>query len=109
MAFDGLPPYSLGEPDVLAFVVIPLLLVALFVWGVATAWRRAGSTTSGIRFATISSAVGAMVWLAFTWGLAAAGVLMQWDRTPPPFMGLVVGMVVLAFSIAFSRVGGRLA
>jgi hypothetical protein len=103
-----LPPYDLREPAVLAFVLIPLVLVFLFIWGVGFAWRRAASESS-MRFAIVATACAAGIWLPLTLGLAASGVFAQWDRVPPPFMGLVASVVVIASSIAFSRVGERLA
>jgi hypothetical protein len=44
-----------------------------------------------------------------SWVAAASGVLRQWQATPPPFMILVVGIVALAMTIAFTSYGRRLA
>ena len=40
------PAYQLTEPAVAAFVLIPLVLLAILVWGIATVWRRAGAELS---------------------------------------------------------------
>ena len=41
-----MPPYSLADPPVLAFVVLPAAIAILFVWGTAAAWRRTGHAAS---------------------------------------------------------------
>jgi len=46
--------------------------------------------------------------MAVTWIAAASGVLADFARTPPPFAFLVLAVIVLAFVIAFSRLGTRL-
>jgi hypothetical protein len=104
-----LPDYSLLEPSVLTFVVIPIVLVVLFTWAVAAAWRRAGRPPGAVRVTALATLAASVVWLNTTWSLAQGGVLTQWDRTPPPFILLVVVIFLLAFAIAFTAVGGRLA
>jgi hypothetical protein len=84
----------------LAFFVIPALLAATLVYGV----RR----TSGPRAAVITAAVIA-AWMVATWLAADLGVLRRWEATPPPFMLLVLGIVLLALWIAFGPYGLRLA
>ncbi len=104
-----MPPFSITEPSVFAFVLLPLLLVALFVWGVAAAYRKAGETPARVRRVTAVAIVGAALWLAATWVVASRGVLLDWDRTPPPFAFLVAAILVLAGVIAFGPIGSRLA
>ena len=101
--------YSLRDPATAAFVVIPVLLAATFVCGIAVAWRRAGATSSNTLRVTLTSATATAAWMAVTWWLAASGELRNWDRTPPPFAVLIVAILVLAFAVAFSRLGIRLA
>ena len=98
-------------PDVatLAFVVIPVLLAAGLAWGVAAAARRLGENPAIGQRALIITVVGAAAWMGGTWVAAASGVLRQWQATPPPFMILVVGIVALAMTIAFTSYGRRLA
>ena len=80
----------------IAFVIIPVLLVCVLVWGVrATSGRR---TANVIAFIT-----GA--WMAATWRAASSGLLRQFGATPPPFAILVAGIVVLACALAFSGAG----
>ena len=83
-----------------AFVVIPVLLAFLLLWGVTrTSDRRARNRTAFVCGA----------WMGATWFAADAGVLQQWQATPPPFALLVAGIVALAVVLAFSGVGRRLA
>jgi hypothetical protein len=103
-----MPPYSLADPAVLAFVVIPLAVVALFAWGTTVAWRNTGAAPGAARAGGFV-AIGSLVWMALTHAAAASGVLRQWDRTPPPFALLVVSIIVLALAIVASPLGRRLA
>jgi hypothetical protein len=103
-----MPDYTLVDIDVLAFVVIPIVLVAALAWGIAVASRRTGEPTHAKRRA-LTVVLIAGVWMTTTWVVAASGVLRRWEATPPPFALLVVAVVVLAFSIAFSRYGSLLA
>jgi hypothetical protein len=104
----GMPSYALSELPVLAFVVLPCVMAILFAWGTAAAWRRTGATTSAGRMA-MRAAVGASIWMGGTLVLADRGVFLDWNATPPPFALLVVAIVVLGVSIAFSPLGTRLA
>ena len=76
----------------LAFVVIPVLLVAALAWGVAFGSRRLGAGEAAGRRAAIIVVAGA-VWMIATWGLAARGVFRQWDMMPAPFGLLVVAII----------------
>jgi len=104
-----MPPYSLIEAAVTAFIVIPVALVLLFSLGVGRAWRRTGQSDAAATRAVIASLAGGMGWMALTAAVAQSGVLRQWDRNPPPFVILVVGVLVVAGGIAFSTLGRRLA
>ena len=90
---SGLPDYSLFEPSVMTFVVIPIALMVLLIWAVAAAWRAAGRPAASVRLTALATLAISVVWLNVTWSLAQGGVLAQWDRTPPPFMVLVVVML----------------
>jgi hypothetical protein len=103
------PSYPLNGPHVLAFVVIPVLLVVALLWGVWAASRRLGEPAAlRVRLVGIT-AVAAAIWMALTWTLAATGVLRRWDATPPPFVLLVVGIVLIAVRISLTGYGRRLA
>ena len=52
---------------------------------------------------------GALIWLSVVLGLAASGVLAQWERRPPPFILVAASIGVLGIVIARSSVGDRLA
>jgi len=103
-----IPPYSSSDPDVLAFVLIPIALVALFGWAVYYAWRQAGEAPANSRRTALLVVAAAAAWMALTWTLASRGVLLS-QTLPPPFALVVVGMVVLACVVAYGRIGGRLA
>jgi hypothetical protein len=103
-----MPDYTLAEIAVLAFVVIPVVLVAALAWGIAVASRRTGEPIAARRRAlTVLLIAGA--WMTMTWVAAASGVLRRWDATPPPFALLVLGVALMAFLIAFSGYGRLLA
>lgn len=105
----SLPSYSTSEPEVAAFIVLPLILVALLGWATLTVWRRAGAAEPRARRVMLLVTLGAAAWMAATWTVASRGLLLDFTSTPPPFAGLVIGVVVLAFAIAFSPLGRRLA
>lgn len=97
------------DPPLAAFVVIPLALLAILVWAVNTVWRRAGATAAASQRAGTITGVVAGLWMVLTWIAGAAGILKSWDRTPPPFALLVVGLVGLSCALAFGPAGRRLA
>jgi hypothetical protein len=101
--------YNSLEPAPLTFVILPVLLACLLVWGTAAAWRRSGAPIDAVRRAVALSSVGAAAWMAVTWVTAASGILREWERTPPPFAFLVFSIIALGFAIAFSGLGARLA
>jgi hypothetical protein len=103
-----MPSYSLADPAVLAFLVLPTVMAIVFVWGTAAAWRRAGQASSAGRVA-VRAAAAAAIWMGVTLGLADRGIFLNWDWTPPPFALLVVAILTLGASIAFSPLGARLA
>ena len=83
-----------------AFVVIPITLATLLVWGVAV--------TSGRRPAILTALV-CVGWMRLTNYAALTGRLRDWNATPPPFALLVIAIVVLAVALAASPIGRRLA
>jgi len=92
------------DPAFLAFIVIPVLLLALFAWGcayVAVPRQRA-------RIARLALLAGA-AWMLLTWRLAESGVLRNWNVVPPPLFMLVIAITALGAAIAFSPLGRRLA
>jgi len=98
-----------SDPAVSAFVIIPVLLAAVFTLGVAHAWRRSGASRSATVRAVMITIVGAAGWMAVTAAIAQSGVLREWDRNPPPFLLLVAGIGAIAGGIALSPLGRRLA
>jgi len=103
-----MPAYTLADFSIAAFIIIPLLLAVALVGGVVSAWRSTGARERSVR-AGVLSAVGAAAWMTVTWQAASTGVLQRWGQTPPPFALLVLAIIVIAVSIAFSGAGRRLA
>jgi hypothetical protein len=89
----------------IGFVVLPLLVAAMFVGGVEWAGRRRGDDEGTRQRRVLPVAVGTVVWLALTGLLAASGVLRRFDVLPPPFGILVLSIVALGFAIAYSPLG----
>ena len=100
-------PYS--SPAVAAFIVIPAILAALFLWAIIVSWRRSGADDAATSRAALVAGLVTFAWMAITWTAARSGFLREWDRRPPPFAFLVIGIVGLSALIAFSSVGQRLA
>ena len=100
---------SYADPAVLAFLLIPFLLLAALVFATIAAFQRSGASLSAMWRTTIVVAIAAVAWMETTWMLADRGVFQQWERTPPPFALLVAGIVFVSCVIAFSDLGTRLA
>jgi predicted secreted protein len=99
------PSYSLTDPFVATFVVIPIALVAAYT--VAAYWasvRDGAPRARATRRAAVAAAVAA-AWMALTWMAAQAGFLAEWDRMPPPLALLVTGILTVAAVAAFSPAG----
>lgn len=105
---DALPPYSYSDPNVLAFVAIPIALVLALALGMAVSSWRVGERVFATRRA-VAVLVGGAAWMAVWWYTASTGVLRLWDATPPPFASLVGGVVAASLLIAFGSYGRRLA
>jgi hypothetical protein len=97
------------DPAVLAFVIIPVMLVVALLRGVGEASRRLAETDAARRRVLTMTLAVAAAWMTATWAAADSGVLRQWDATPPPFALLVAGIVGLAVAMAFTGYGTRLA
>ena len=104
-----MPPFTWTDPAVLAFVVIPILLIALLLMCVSTASRAVGEPDSVRRRAMATTAISAALWMGVTWAAAATGILRRWDATPPPFGLLVVGIVLVAVALSRGHYGWRFA
>ena len=100
-----MPTYRLSEPIVAAFVLIPLLLAAALVWSTIEAWRRSGASRSAAHRAGAAMGIATAAWMALTWAAATSGILRDWDRTPPPFAFLVLGVFVVSLTLSLSPVG----
>jgi len=104
-----MPRYSLSDPAVLAFFIIPILLVTALMWATAEAWQRSGAARPTVVRAAAVAGLAAIAWMAITWAAASSGIFLEWDRVPPPFGVLVFLIVVVSAAIAFSAFGSRIA
>ena len=103
-----MPEVSFSEPAVLAFVIIPFVLLAALLWGTSAASRRLGEGDATRRRALAITAATSVLWLAATWLAAETGVFREWDATPPPFAVLVLAIFGVTFSLACTGYGRRL-
>jgi hypothetical protein len=98
-----MPAYSLTEPAVAAFIVIPVLLVLALLFATSHAYADGGRAVPlGL------VAVAASFWMGATWMVASTGVLRQWDAVPPPLALMLVAILALGLGIAFSPFGSRI-
>jgi len=104
-----MPAVTSGDPAVLAFVVIPLGLLMLLLWGTHVASRRLNEDDGTRRNAVLITVVVSAVWMTATWRAGESGVLRLWYATPPPFALLVVGILGLTVALACTKYGRRLA
>ena len=100
---------AFADPATAAFVVIPVVLVALLGWGVWLANRRAGVPASRSLRGAALVVFAVVIWMVITWRAAASGALRQWDSVPPPLMLMFIGIVLVAVRLTFSTTGLRLA
>ena len=90
---------SYTDPATAAFVVIPVLLLAILMWGTAVAWNRRASLVTGAAIAA---------WMALTWIVADSGALRDWNAFPPRIALLVLGIAAISCAIALGPLGRAL-
>lgn len=100
---------SYFDPATAAFIVIPVLLAVVLVYGTTVAWRRSNAEPGRTRLVSILTALAAVSWMAVTWVAGQIGILRNWNQNPPPFGFFLAAIAALAVIIAFSRLGRNLA
>jgi hypothetical protein len=90
------------------FIVLPLLVTAGFVLACEWAGRRLGEERGVRHRRAVRVGVAVVVWLLLTALLAVSGVLQRFDRTPPPFAGLVLAVTVIGIVVPLSPLGSLL-
>jgi hypothetical protein len=101
--------FTNASPELVAgFSAIALALAALMVVGVHVAGRRLNEPAAVRARWTLMAAVGATIWLAVTWLVAASGLLARFDLRPPPFLLVPVSVLTLAALMTWTRFGTRL-
>jgi hypothetical protein len=103
------PDVSFADPVVLAFIVLPILVVVALAVGVWLAWTKAGAPAPRAWRAAGLVTLAAAAWMAVTWAVADSGALRRWDSMPPPFALFALSLFLVALRLAFSTVGRRLA
>jgi hypothetical protein len=101
-------PYSVAsyaDPATAAFIVIPVVLMAVLMWGTAVAWKRSQRSPTAAALA-VGAAFAA--WMTLTWVLAERGALRDWNAAPPRFGLLVLAILAISCAIAFSPLGRAL-
>jgi hypothetical protein len=86
---------------------IGLALATLFVY--ATHLTGRALDPAARRRRTMRVAVGTVIWLVVTGGLAGRGVLARFDARPPPFVIVFVATVLGTAALAWSPFGRRFA
>jgi hypothetical protein len=104
-----LPVYSLTDPSVLVFIVLPIALAAAITAGIWYAWRRSGEPAAVAARAAALMAAGCAGWMAITWIVADRGTFREWDRVPPSLAMLAALIVIVSARLAMGGAGRRLA
>jgi hypothetical protein len=93
---------------IFGFTSLPIALLLIVAVAVRVAGVRRGEAAARARAAVILTLVVGAAWMAISALAAASGILRQWNATPPPLVGLVIGIVTLASLSAFTSYGRRL-
>ena len=93
----------------LLFVALVMLMVAVFILGAGLGSRSQDESSRATwRWSLVATAI-AGVWLVPAAGLARAGVLREFNATPPPLFLLMGSLTLVTAGLAASPVGARLA
>lgn len=90
-----------------SFIILTLIVAAGIIWHVYLAGRGLQEARRRTYLFTAVAAVGISVWMALTWFIASTGALAQFDQRPAPLLWLIVAVLVLSGTLAFTRYGTR--
>jgi hypothetical protein len=90
------------------FHILPIMLGALLVIGVAVSWRRTGATGLRTTLVALATTLGIAVWMGLTYVAALFGVL-RFDSPFPTMMLFVPIMLTVSIGLAATSFGRRLA
>lgn len=99
---------SYADPATAAFVIIPVILMAVLMWGTAVAWTRSQRSRASASMAALAVGFAVASWMALTWAAAASGALRSWNAVPPRFGFLVLAILAISCAIAVSPLGRTL-
>jgi hypothetical protein len=101
------------DATTLCLVVLVAAVAGMFLWGVASADRAAGTATGGgtarlRKHLPIAAAI-LIAWMLYSGVMAAKGLLLNPTAVPPPMVRIIVPGLLLAAFAAFSPIGTRMA
>jgi hypothetical protein len=97
------PLVSLGIP------LLAVLVLGLWVLGVAEAERLLGASAAKIGRRAAIAGLASLAWAGLTLLAARRGLLLRFDARPPPLLTLLALTLLAAAVLGRSRVGARLA
>jgi len=103
-----MPPYSLLDPVVLVFLLMPPALVAGLAWGVWYASVHA-DVPGQARRRSVGVVLAGALWIGATGAVASTGILRDWEAVPPPFVVFALTLFALGAGIAFGPWGRLMA
>lgn len=89
------------------FIIFTVILAAGVVWNVYLAGRGLLEPHRRTLAFTGAAVVGISLWMSLTWAVASTGIIADFDRRPPPMVLMLLAVLTLSTTIAFSRYGTR--
>jgi hypothetical protein len=89
------------------FILFTVLLAVGIVWNVYLAGRGLREALSRTWLFTGCAALAIAAWMLLTWLIAATGVIADFERRPPPLFLLLIAVLAISITVAFTRYGTR--